>query len=128
MDYFHFRGEDPILLHPSLEDTLPPQGVSELQVHAFVSKPFYPILGSQQELFVIVYDQNYNPLENVLISYVMTLPSGNIIDEVMRPTDHLGLSARQLNMSGETIGTAKIIVTVTFGTLQEQSRTSFQIW
>ena len=128
MDYFHFRGEDPILLQPSLEDNLPPQGVSELQVHAFVSKPFYPILGSQQELFVIVYDQNYNPLENVLISYVMTLPSGNIIDEVMRPTDHLGLSARQLNMSGETIGTAKIIVTVTFGTLQEQSRTSFQIW
>jgi len=127
-EYFHFRGEDPTLLQPVLESNIPRQGVFGLQVHAFVSKPFLPILGDQQELYVIVYDQNYNPLEKAIISYVITYPSGNVTTSVMPPTSIQGISTQIISMSGESVGKAKVVVTVTFGTIQEQSRTSFQIW
>lgn len=127
-EYFNFRDEDPILLQPNLANNIPRQGVFDLQVHAFVSKPFLPILGNHQELYVIVYDQTYRPLENAIISYVITLPSGKVTNNVMPPTNEQGLSTQVINISGESVGTAKIVVTVTFGTLQEQSRTSFQIW
>lgn len=127
-EYFSFRDEDPTLLQPNLVNNIPRGNVSSLIVHSFVSKPFLPVLGNQQELFVIIYDQNYRPLENAIISYVMTLPSEDVIIEVMPPSNDQGLSSQQLNLIGESVGTAKIIVTVTFGTLQEISRTSFQIW
>jgi len=130
IDYFHFRDEDPILLQPQIEDNLPPplDNIFELQVQSFVSKPFLPILGDQQELYVMVYDQNFKPLENVIISYVMIWPDGNENSAVMPPTNDLGLSIQALNLSSKSIGTVKIVVTATYGILQEQSRTSFQIW
>lgn len=126
-DYFYFREEDPKLLQPDLEDNAS-KIISDLQVHAFVSKPFLPLLGNSQELYVIVYDQNYTIVENVIVSYAITLPSGNIIDDSMQPTNTRGLSVQQLMFPGETVGTAKIVVTATYGTLQKQTRTSFQIW
>jgi hypothetical protein len=130
VEYFQFLDEDPILLQPQIENNLSPlpEGVSELQVQSFVSKPFLPILGEQQELYVMVYDQNFKPLENVIISYVIIAPGETDESVVMPPTNNLGLSIQELNLNGKNIGTVKIVVTATYGTLQVQSRTSFQIW
>ncbi|MEW6405767.1 MAG: hypothetical protein AB1649_28580, partial [Chloroflexota bacterium] len=128
IEYFNFSGENPRYLQPRLNSNIAIREVSALQVHAFVSNPILPLTGNHQELYVIVYDQNFNLLENVFLNYSITLPDGQIIKDVMEQTNHSGLSIERLFISSNSLGTAKIAVTATFGAIQQQIRASFQIW
>ena len=128
IQYFNFQGEDTRYLQPNQGNNIPLQEASRLQVHAFVSKPVLTLSGNDQEIYVIVYDQNFKSVQNVLLNYVIKLPSGEIIDDTMNQTDRRGLSSNPLSLRGLSIGTAEITVTATFGTIQQQTRTSFQIW
>ena len=128
IQYFNFIGEDPRYLQPRLNSNIALLDVSGLQVHAFVSKPILPFLENNQELYVIVYDQNFNLLENVYLNYVIKLPNGEIVEAAMGQTNHRGLSIKRLNLRGDSLGTAEITVIATLGTMQQQTRSSFQIW
>jgi hypothetical protein len=129
VSYFEFKHEDRRLLQPNLEeDNIPKTPVSSLQVHAFVSKPVLPLENSEQKLYVIVYDQYFNPVENAIISYVIHLPTGEDVKGNLEVTDANGLSAKDIQFSTLKSGTATITVTITYLTLQEQTQTSFQLW
>ncbi|MBM3145204.1 MAG: hypothetical protein FJ010_09595 [Chloroflexi bacterium] len=128
IEYFHFSGEDPRYLRPWLNSNIAIKEVSALQVHAFVSNPILPLIGNNQELYVIVYDQDFRLLANVFLNYTITLPDGQIIKDVMGQTNQSGLSVERLYIRSDSLGTAKITVTATFGTIQRQTRSSFQIW
>lgn len=128
MDYFNFQGENTRHLQPTQDNSIPIQDVSRLRVHAFVDKPIISVAETTLTLYIIVYDQNYNATENVILNYVIMLPSGGSLEGRMTPTDQKGLSFQPIQMSGLSIGTAEITVTATVGTIQQQTRTSFQIW
>jgi len=126
--YFNFSGEESRYLQPTRLPNTIGQAVSALQVHTFVSKPILPQSGNDQELYVIVYDQNFTLVENVFLNYTITLPDGQIVEDVMDQTGKNGLSIARLHIGRNSLGTAEITVTATFGTVQQQARSSFQIW
>ncbi len=128
IQYFNFLGEDTRLLQPNQGISIPLQEVSRLQVHVFVSKPILTLSENNQEFYVIVYDQNFKAVENVILNYSIDLPSGAIIQETLNATNEYGLSSTELQLGGLSEGLAEITVTATIGTVQQQARASFQIW
>ncbi len=126
--YFHTRGENPALLKPVPRDFISQQPATRLQAHAFVSQPVMPRTGEQQILYVIVYDQNFRPVERAEISYQVKLPSGEIFGGELPLTDEEGVSSANFAIPGDVAGTGEIIITVTSGLLQIQTATAFQLW
>jgi len=128
IQYFNFQGEDTRLLQPNQGINVPLQEVSRLQVHAFVSKPILSLSENNQELYVIVYDQNFKAVANVILNFTIQLPSGEIIKDTMNQSSDKGVSSKVIQVVGLSAGMAEITVTATIGTIQQQTRTSFQIW
>lgn len=125
--FFQFNNENPSLLKPKLNDNLPIQPVSNLHVYAFVEKPISSVRGNQA-LYVIVYDQNYHPVEDAFASFIINLPNGESIEGKMDETDSRGISSIQFPIVSDKAGTAEITVTITLGALQKITQTSFQLW
>ena len=128
--YFYFHREDPKYLQPQLDDNIAQQRPTSLQVYAFVSHPVLPINETEQELFVIVYDQNFKPVEGVYVSYKIIQP-----DEVeegilvtIGHTDKNGISTKSMNLPSLSAGTIEVEVSVMLNTIIQQTITSFQVW
>jgi hypothetical protein len=125
--FFQFNNEDPALLQPN-ENADIIREVDSLQAYAFVSKPVIPLGQNEQTLYVIVYDQAFNPVENGIVSYVITFPDGKIIEGNMPGTNTRGLSIKEIMIDEQSTGTVEISVIVTFRILQKHTLTSFQLW
>ncbi len=127
--FFNFNNEDPLHLKAKLTDNIPQQIVSDLQIYAFVGKPILPVDENLQEIYVIVYDQNFNPVHGAIVSYLIELPSGNSLSDSIGSTNLQGISSATMIFPEKSRGTIEIVITVTLKTaIQEQTLTSFQVW
>jgi hypothetical protein len=125
--FFQFRGENPALLQPNIEDAIPLQTVTSLQVHAFASKPVAPTSG-EQTFHVIVFDQGFHPVEDATVKLDIELPGRAPVSVEAESTNIDGLSSHQITFEGAQSGTAKVSVRVEYDGIVKRTRTSFQIW
>ncbi len=98
-----------------------------IQTHAFVSSAVMPADGTQR-LYVIVQDQNLNPMANAQVVFTLQLPSGTETRYIMPLTNEDGYTYLDFSHLGQPNGMAEIFVTVTFGGFQTQTITSYRIW
>lgn len=126
-NYFHHRGEDPKLLSPELNEIIPSLSVLELHPRAFVKSSILTS-GEKQKIFVIVQDQNYRPVPNAKVEFKVTWPDGKFKSYMANDTNEVGVSTLDFEVGFSSPGIANIEVSVSFNTLEEQTRTSFHIW
>ena len=126
VEYFRKAGEDPKWLAPNVNDNLP-VSILSLNVRTFVGKAVMPFQG-EQALYVIVQDQNLQPVPDAEVSFSVLLPSGDTIQDVMPPTNVNGVANADFRINTHSIGVAEITVLVSYDGLQENSRASFRIW
>jgi hypothetical protein len=128
--YFYAYGEDPDLLRPNIgNDAIPflEQPPDNLKVYAFTKNPILSFQ-NEQTIHVIVRDQYLRPIENATISIEIVYPNGEVTTVQVSPSDENGIGTRSFSVSLSTPGIVEIIVTATYQTLQQQTKTSFQIW
>jgi hypothetical protein len=125
--YFHNHNENPILLRPNNDDNIIQQPIMEITVRAFVGTPVMPFNGTQT-LYVIVQDQNHNPVDNAAVSFNITYPNGDVQPFQMRPTNARGISIQKFPIHVDSPGIIEVQVTATLEPFQEDTKTSFQVW
>lgn len=126
-EYFTEHGENPIRLAPFIDNPIP-QSILNLRVQAFVKNA---VTGSDgtQTVYVIVRDQNLQPVAGAQASLVVQMPSGAEKRYIIQPqTDKLGTTQYAFPFSDNEHGLAKIWVTANFEDLKQQTVTSFRIW
>ena len=99
-----------------------PQLTEKIVLSAF---PNWATLQSsgKQNVYVVVQDQNFIGLENVIVKLSIKLPSGRMIeDDVL--TNKNGFGMLEFSFSGESVGTANIKATVMLDSLQTKKATS----
>lgn len=128
-EYFKIIGEDPNRLEfvPYSGDNLP-QLVLNLKVLAFPESAVLPRYG-HQSIYIIVQDQNRQPVSKAEVTLTIKLPTGQI-DQLLIPglTDKNGVIKYEFDYSSQTPGVAEVYVTATHEALSEQTVTSFRIW
>jgi hypothetical protein len=120
-------GENPRRLDPVRGDNIP-RTVLSLRVRAF-PKTAFTSRTDKQIIYILVQDQKRVPVENAQVTLVVTLPSGNI-DRYIVPglTDQNGMINYSFDYSDEIVGSAQVLVTATYESLEQQTTTSFRIW
>jgi hypothetical protein len=127
--YFYFVGEDTKLLRPArnLSDAIIKPPTVDIKTRAFAASAVTSTSGSQV-LYVIVQDQNRNPVENASINFEVVFPDGTILPYHMDFTDENGITSQRFAINGQDPGFVEIKITATYRTMQSQTKTSFQIW
>ena len=126
--YFNDRGEDPRRLNPVGEVDGIVAPVLRLRPRAFVSSAILPA-GETQTLYVIVQDQNLNPVPDVQVDFVIEFSDRSQKEYRISDTNEAGISTFSFSVSASSRGVAKIVVVVTHNnTITGETRTSFQIW
>ena len=127
--YFYFVGEDPKLLRPTRElgDAIIKPPTIDIKARGFVASAV-TATNSSQILYVVVQDQNLNPVENASVNFEVIYPNGRVIPYQMELTAENGVTSQRFAISGQDPGLVKIIITATYQTMQSQTKTSFQIW
>lgn len=124
--YFDQLGEDPALLWP-VEGDFGPDIVS-VQVHAF---PVQAVVsgGKPQALYVIVQDQNLNPLAAMNVTLNITYPNKTIAAFTLPPTNEFGYTSDTLpfDPTQNGVGIVEIEVTAINAAFEAKTRTSFRI-
>lgn len=123
--YFALVGENPALL-TALDH--PQQTILDLDIHV---APSHAITGpdGEQTIFVVVQDQTLQPVPGAYVRIHVQLPDGTEIPfSIEVPTDAIGTASLPFNFNSTTTGQAMVSVTVTFGSLQEQTTASFLVW
>jgi hypothetical protein len=100
---------------------------NDIEVHAFVGNPVVPFRG-QQTLYVIVQDQNHNPIEKARINFIISYPDGNVQCLQMGYTNNNGISIYNFPVNAKPPGIIEILVTAEYQTFKDQTKTSFQVW
>lgn len=129
--YFYSHGENPVYLQPQLvDDPIPQQPATALRVHAFVSRPILPQYETEQKLYVVVYDQNFKPVEGVFISFTILQPGQNDEDifGTMQNTNQDGVSVGIMDLPLLAPGTIEVKIYAVLNTIGQQTITSFQVW
>jgi len=126
--YFDVMKEDARLLLP-VSDNNSPHLITHLNVRAFPSRAVLPQTGTQT-IYVIVQDQNYQPVSNAEASIKVKLPSQNIFQEYSsEPSDANGIIKFIQPYEGEQPGLVEIQVEVFYTFLPiAKTTTSFRIW
>jgi hypothetical protein len=131
--YFYSHGENPIYLQPQLvvvDDTILKQPATALRVHAFVSRPILPQYETEQKLYVVVYDQNFKPVEGVFVSFTI-LQTGQDDEDIsgrMQNTNQDGVSVGIMDLPLLAPGTIEVKIYAVLNTIGQQTITSFQVW
>jgi hypothetical protein len=86
-------------------------------------------LSGRQTFFIIVQDQNLQPVSDAQVNITITLPSGEE-QRVLVPTltDKDGIARFDFNSKSRSPGIAKINVEVKYDNLEAQTTTSYRIW
>lgn len=101
--------------------------VTELRPKASVWSPCLGPSGAQQ-VFVVVRDQNFNPVAKAAVLLIAHFPDGDRA-VVMPQTDEDGISQLSLLYEGQPPGQVVTLeFLVVYGELQAQTRDSFRIW
>jgi hypothetical protein len=117
--------EDPTIMQQF--DNGAPDVFHHLEIWAFVDKA---VLGDNEEqtLSVVVKNQNYQPIENAQVTFVINSPDNQGPSFLMPPTNADGVSKLSFPITGEPAGVVSITVTVTYNNTQKQTVTSYRIW
>jgi len=125
--YFDRLGEDPALLAPVSSLNNAPRVVSELRVRAFVWKAV-TLANDDQLFFVIVQDQNMQPISDASCTAVVNWPNGAKDSTVIR-SDANGVGIISLAFQNQPYGSLIYTdITCTYNELSGKTTTSFRIW
>lgn len=125
--YFDKLGEDPGLLAPVNPIGNIPKVITALQVRAFAWKAV-TLATDTQLIFVIVQDQNAQPVSNASCTAVMHWPDGRN-ETTTITTNSNGLGIVSLSFANQPYGSLIYInITCTYSDLSATTTTSFRIW
>ena len=125
--YFYIMGEDLAHLEPDPKNNLI-RTILRLEVHAFPAKAVLPPEGTQT-IYVIVQDQNYQPVSNARVKLIVLLPSGREEELIAnQTTDQNGIIRLPISYRDEIPGLVKIRVDVSHFSIKTSTTTSFRIW
>jgi hypothetical protein len=127
LEYFIEHNEDLTKLNPIDHDYIIPQPITNIIVRAFVETPVMPFNGTQT-LYVIVQDQNHDPVEGADVKISILYPNGEIQPIEIRQTNAFGISIQKFPVHVDSPGIIEIRVTGTLEPFQEDTKTSFQVW
>ena len=125
--YFDKLGEDPGLLSPvkSLDNTN--TNIINLRIHAFVWKAV-TLATDSQLIFVVVQDQNLQPVANASCTTVVHWPGGRA-ESITLTTNTNGVGILPLSFASQAYGSLIYAdVACTFSALIGNTTTSFRIW
>jgi hypothetical protein len=125
--YFHLTEPDEIGRPIPFTNSATFPALNDIEVRAFVGKPAVPFMG-QQTLYVIVQDQNHNPVENASLNFNITYPNGDVQFLKMVYTNNHGISIYEFPVNVKPPGIIEIQVIATYQTFKDQTKTSFQVW
>jgi hypothetical protein len=118
--------EDPFL---QIENGAP-NVIVAIQVRAFVQSAVIGG-GENQTIYVIVQDQNHQPIANADVTFALDLPEGEM-RWLMPPTDANGITRLTFPAAGEIAGVIPITVKVDYSngadSYQKQTTTSYRVW
>jgi hypothetical protein len=124
--YFDRVGEDPALLWP-VEGNLG-QDVVSIRVHAF---PVAAVVtaGQVQSVYVIVQDQNLNPVPGMNITLQIVYPGGTTAVFTLPSTNEFGYTSGEVPFAAEQdgIGMVAMEVQAVSAAFEASTRTSFRI-
>lgn len=128
--YFDNLGEDPALLspvNPAGDNTTDGANVVNLQVRAFAWKAV-TLASDSQLIFVIVQDQNLQPVSNASCSTLTYWPDGHS-NTSMLTTNTNGVGMLPLSFTNQPYsGLIYVDVACVFENLSATTTTSFRIW
>lgn len=125
--YFDKLGEDPALLLPVSPLDNAPRVITELRVRAFVLKAV-TLPTDSQSFFVIVQDQNMQPVPGAACTAVVYWPNG-AKDSTILQSDQNGVGIISLAFSNQPYGSLVYTeITCSQNDLAGMTITSFRIW
>jgi hypothetical protein len=120
---------NPIYLLPTGPNITSDVPVTSITARAFVRDPLLAP-GQQETIYLIVQDQDLNPLKGVQVSYVAIYPDGNNI--AYHSMDETGADGvLMITLPVSRIAPRQVVelqLTVEFQTLKTSARTWFRIW
>lgn len=125
--YFDKLGEDPGLLPPVAPIGNTVKVITSLQVRAFAWKAV-TLASDSQIIFVIVQDQNAQPVSNAICTAVVNWPDGRN-DSTTIPANSNGVGIISLSFKAQPYGSLIYTdLTCTYNGLEAATTTSFRIW
>lgn len=125
--YFEKMGEDPALLAPVSPFNNAPRIITELRVRAFVWKAV-TLPTDDQMFFVIVQDQNLQPVSDAACNAAVHWPNGTKDSTVVR-SDTNGVGIFSLEFGNQPYGSLVYTdIVCTYNDLSGKTITSFRIW
>jgi len=125
--YFDQINEDPAFLKPSIQGVSGPNLVLDLQVRAFPKKAV-ATSSDQQTIYVLVQDQNLQPIAGANGIATVRLPNGEVYSQSF-PVNERGVGTFSFNFQNQQNGRLVYIdIAVTYSGLQGTTSTSFRIW
>jgi len=100
----------------------------ELKVRSFVQSALISKDG-KQTVYVVVLDQNQEPLQGAQVTLTLVPSSGQSMNIVSKVTDQNGISRQEIPVSNLPIGMVEVKVKVNYGIgLEKLTVTSFRVW
>ncbi len=125
--YFDKLGEDIGLIPPVIALDNTPKTISKLQIRAFVWKAV-TLATDSQLIFVIVQDQNQQPVANASCTSIVHWPGGRN-ESFTLTTNTNGVGMIPLSFASQPYGSLIYTdVTCTYNGLNGSTTTSFRIW
>jgi len=128
MRYFVARNENPKLLTPNKDNYIISRSILNLRSKAFVENAVLSPKDTQT-IFVIVQDQNLQPVAKAQVILTIRYPSTKE-ERLVIPnlTDEGGITHWSFVVDEDTRGIVEIGVATTYDALEHNTRTSFRIW
>ena len=125
--YFWESNENPLLLAPN-KDVYISKSILNLRVKAFVEMAVLS-KSDTQTIYVIVQDQNLQPIPNAQVILTIRYPSGAEETLVIpKLTDDGGITQWSFVVEDEVRGIVEVSAAASYDTLKQNTRTSFRIW
>jgi hypothetical protein len=133
--YFHQTLEDPKRLLPvdpppnvnGPTTNFAPRVILNIIPQAFVELAVTTGDGAQT-VYVVVQDQNLQPISGAAVACTVRLPSDETLRLVMPDTDEHGISSQKFSFHGQPQGMAEIQIEIRYDVFEETTITSYRIW
>lgn len=125
---FDQSAQDPNLKKANTAEFIGPRQIVQLQAHAFVTRAVVNA-NSTQTLFLVVQDQNLQPVSGALALAKIKLPTGEEQPIILPPTNADGFSQVQFNVGDlEADQVIAVSVDVTLGSYETTTSAWYRIW
>jgi hypothetical protein len=125
--YFDQIKEDPAFLKPVMQGVSGPNLVLDIQVRAFPKKAV-ATSSDQQTIYILVQDQNLQPIAGANGIATIHLPNGEVYSQNF-PVNERGVGTVSFNFQNQKNGQLVYVdIAVSYSGLQGTTSTSFRIW